>query len=204
MEFKVKKPLSDEEALGRQNRGVRTPTLAEEEKKLLYEYRHDMRLPENVGMQFVPDSDLPWLREDVLKLNLGTYRKFTAGSWIQVARPNEEKRDFNIPYEALAGVQKEKFQFVYAPYILSEVENPAKLVELLHDLLTYRGVLGVVEYDRDELIRQGRGFENARFNLSELGRLIQHAEFADWAEIDFREFDLAGGDSAHIGFFAQR
>ena len=208
---KVKKSLTDEEALGRQGRGVSVPSLTDKERKILYEYRHDEKglsgrslADEGLGLQFTPDPTEPWLNPNWIKLNLGTYRNFTTAGWINIATPQDSIRDFNIPYMRLGYVNPESFHFIYAPYLVDVVENPLNFLRLLHDLTKRGGVVGVVTENRDELIRWGRRFDKARFNTAELERILREAGFKEMGEIDFRVFDLAGGDPANTGFFAQR
>lgn len=208
---KVKKPLTDEEALGEQNRGAPVPFLTGQQKKILHEFRHDEKglsgrslADEGLGLQFTPDPTEPWLNPNWIKLNLGTYRNFTTTGWINIASPGDAKRDFNLDYMSLWRVTPESFHFIYAPYILDEVDNPPAFLRLLRDLTKRGGVVGVVIENRDELIRLGRRFDKARFNTAELKRLLYATGFKEMGEIDFRVFDLAGGDPANTGFFAQR
>jgi hypothetical protein len=143
------------------------------------------------------------LRFDTVKLNLGTYREFTTPGWINVAGLNDERRDFNLPMDELS-LQSSCVDFLYAPYILDSLLAPLNTLRRWRDMLKPQGVLAIVVSDRDELIRQGRRFDAARFNKTELGHLLEDAGFSDWREIDFRAFDLCGSDSANVGFFAER
>jgi hypothetical protein len=203
MLIKVKRELSETEALGQQNRGIVNPALTEDQKALLYEYRMDAKLDPRIGLQFTPESDLPWLRPDTVKINLGTYRNFTTPGWFNVAGENEERRDFNLPLDQLK-LQAESIDFIYAPFIINELIAPVNMLRMWRDSLKPHGVLALVISDRDELIRQGRKFDRARFSKTELAHAIEDAGFSDWREIDFRAFDLCGNDSANVGFFAER
>ena len=203
MLLKIKRELTETEALGPQNKGIVNPTLDERQKELLREYRMDAKLDPRVGLQFTPEPDLPWLRFDTVKLNLGTYREFTTPGWINVAGLNDERRDFNLPMDEL-NLQPSCVDFLYAPYILDSLLAPLNTLRRWRDMLKPHGVLAVVVSDRDELIRQGRRFEQARFNKTELAHLIEDAGYSDWREIDFRTFDLCGNDSANVGFFAEK
>lgn len=203
MLLKIKRELSEAEALGPQNKGIVNPTLDEKQKNLLYEFRMDAKLDPRIGLQFTPESDLPWLTPSTVKINLGTYRDFTTTGWFNIAGENDERRDFNLPLDQLK-LQPESIDFIYAPYILDGLIAPVNMLRLWRDSLKPHGVVAVVVSDRDELIRQGRKFEAARFNKTELAHAIEDAGFSDWAEIDFRAFDLCGNDSANVGFFAEK
>jgi len=203
MLIKVKRELTETEVLGPQNKGIVNPTLDERQKELLREYRMDAKLDPRIGLQFTPESDLPWLRPDTVKINLGTYRNFTTPGWFNVAGENEERRDFNLPLDQLK-LQAESIDFIYAPFIINELIAPVNMLRMWRDSLKPHGILALVISDRDELIRQGRKFDRARFSKTELAHAIEDAGFSDWREIDFRAFDLCGNDSANVGFFAER
>lgn len=199
------KEVTEEMALGKQNKGVKNPIpLSREQKTILYEYRKDNRVPDEIGMQFIEDSHLPWLRDEFLKLNLGTYREFYTKGWINISSSKEKKIEFTLDYKHLSGLPKGVFMFINAPFIVEQVDNPETFLVVLYDLLKSGGIAAIVTNNRDQLIREGRKFDHARFNTERLASMIQHAGFVDWREIDFQEFDLAGGDSAYTGFFAQR
>ena len=116
---------------------------------------------------------------------------------------DQERRDFNISFDELK-LKPSCVDFIYAPYILDRLREPLNTMRSWHDTLKPHGVLAVVTSDRDELIRQGRKFAGARFNKTELAHLIEDAGFRDWREVNFREFDLCGEDSANAGFFAEK
>ena len=203
MLIKVKRELSETEALGQQNRGIVNPALTEDQKALLYEYRMDAKLDPCVGLQFTPESDLPWLRPDTVKLNLGVYRQFTTPGWFNIGDVDQEKRDFNVPLGEL-NLTAESVDFIFAAFCLETLLYPLRALRMWRDILKPKGILAVSIHDRDELIRTGRRFECARFNDAELARLLREAGFEKLVPIDFRTFDLAGADPAYKGYFAER
>jgi hypothetical protein len=204
--IKSKKPLTTEEALGQQNEGMHVPELTQEQKKLLHEYRHDLGLAEQgLGLQAMLEPPEIWLREDTVKLNLGTYKNFSTRGWINIASPGEEKRDFHLPLDQLR-LAPESANFIYAPFALETLKAPLQALRYWRDSLKCGGELAVVINDRDELIRLGRKFEAARFNGPELLRLLCEAGFDanKMLPINFRTFDLAGDDPAYRGYFAKK
>jgi hypothetical protein len=201
---RTKKEMTAREALGHQAPGMYVPDLTEQQKKLLHECRMDMHFPEGVGLQWTPDSVYPWFRDDVVKINLGVYRKFSGvDNWINVASDGEKKVDFNIPY-GLVRLPEGSVGFIYCPYVLSKLDDPSKFLTMMKAALIHGGVVAIVEEDRDYLIREGRKFEDARFNGAELERLVVDSHMREHAAIDFEQFTLAGGDFANIGFFGLR
>ena len=201
---RTKKKMTSREALGHQAPGMYVPALTDQQKKLLYECRMDMKFPKGMGLQWTPDSAYPWFRDDVIKINLGPYRKFSnIEKWINVSADGDKKTDFTLPYR-LPRIPERSVGFIYCPYVLSKVGDPEAFVKMMKAALVHGGIFAVIEEDRDFLIKEGRKFEDARFNGAELERLVVDVHMREHAAVDFEQFTLAGGDFANIGFFGLR
>lgn len=206
MLVKDKRRFTMEDAVGTVNRGVLNPDLDERSRQILYEYRNDTGLAkQGLGLQFTPDAPEVWLNPQKIKLNLGSYRDFSAPRWINVAGPRDPKREFNMPLDRLQ-LKESSVDFIYAPFLIETMPSPLQAARYWRDALKVGGVLAAVINDRDKLIAQGRPFGHTRLGGRDLMRMLEDAgfEYPKMEPINFRRFSLAGNDPGHLGYFAIR
>lgn len=202
--------LTLDKALGPQNRGMEIPkeveaALTPREVKDLHEFRMDVvdKIAPGAGLQFTEDSIAPWCNDRAIKLNLGDYREFPAYGWINIGHSTDGKKQFNIDLQKLV-LSPYTVDFIYAPFVLEKVENPVAALRAWRAGLKQSGFVAVVIEDLDKLLRAGRKFERARFNLGQLKKMLAEAGYSKVYEINFNMFDLAGDDPGYSGCFAVR
>lgn len=206
----TRKVLTVEEALGPQNRGaVLDPllrTLSQEQLKDIYEWRKDIlgKVDPRIGLQFAPDSPMPWLNPTRMKLNLGTYRQFSVESWITVSDPSDPERhrsEFCMPLHL---VKVKNVDFLYAPFVLNKVPVPLEALRNWRDCLKpTTGIACVVIEDQGLRIKKGLPFDTTVQVLYEknLRDLMLEAGFVDLCKVNFDRFDLCGKEDYYVGFF---
>lgn len=206
----ARKIITLRDALGPQNRGSvldpRLRSLTQTQLREIFEWRRDVLGPidPRIGLQFTPDSELPWQNPLKMKVNLGTYRAFSVEGWLNIADPadpNRHKAEFCMPVHL---VKVTGIDFIYAPFILHKVPDPLAALRNWKDCLRrVTGILCLLIEDQDLRMRKGLEFNYTTpiYNEARLRQVMTEAGFVDLCKVNISRFDLCGDEDYYVGFF---